>query len=70
MNYTAFAFIPYVDITNIINIMKPTIENEVVQVCTRNCAAHFSKPFLREKHSTCRYQEQFTATYQFLCHAV
>lgn len=54
MNYTAFAFIPYVDITNIINIMKPTIENEVVQVCTWNCAAHFSNLFLRKKHSTCR----------------
>jgi hypothetical protein len=43
-NYTAFVFIPYVNITNIIiiiNIMKPTIENEVLQVCLWNCAAHF-----------------------------
>lgn len=45
MNYTAFAFIHYVDITNIINIMKPTIETEVVQVCTWNCAAHFLNLF-------------------------
>lgn len=45
MNYTAFAFIPYVDITNIINIMKPTIETEVVQVCIWNCAAHFLNLF-------------------------
>jgi hypothetical protein len=48
MNYTAFDFIPYVDITNIIIIviiMKPTIETEVVQVCTWNCAAHFLKVF-------------------------
>jgi hypothetical protein len=43
-NYTAFVFIPYVNITNIIiNIMKPTIENEVLQVCIWNCAAHFLK---------------------------
>jgi len=43
MNYSAFVFILYVDITNIINIMKPTIENEVLQVCIWNCAAHFLK---------------------------
>lgn len=37
-------FTPYVNITNmIINIIKPTIENEVLQVCIWNCAAHFFK---------------------------
>lgn len=39
-----FFFTPYVNITNmIINIIKPTIENEVLQVCIWNCAAHFVK---------------------------